>query len=206
MKRIITSVLLLLTAITLIFSLLSCELLDRFTSKEEETIDDAPAPLLDLSAAVDNLRSNGYVAGYYDENERQDPGVEVHLYAYERDDSSVYFYERSGRTPELYIYKYKDEELARLYYENESTKIKNKISEHESTIEYLKLVRDDYSEEIDKLIEESGVIMEGEVSTLDDSIEYFRELIKELEKSVVGIDGCYVWYGHEDLIKATYIE
>ena len=198
MKRTAT-VLLLITLLSASFALSSCNLLDRFAQKGL----DAPSPELDLELAESNLEENGYNPTLFEDSKILDQGSKRIL---EVQDFKEYYLPYQI----LVITEYENEELAKINYEMLLKQNEETLKSAEALKEYYQLVLDEYTDHAEKLIEESGVIQEGEVQTYEEETRVLLDAAKEsyeaAKKMVVGRDGCYVWHGYKDMIEATHGE
>ena len=198
MKRTAT-VLLLITLLSASFALSSCNLLDRFAQKDL----DAPSPELDLELAKSNLEENGYYPTLVENTKISDQGSKRIL---EVQDFKEYYLPYQI----LVITEYENEELAKINYEMLLKQNEETLKSAEALKEYYQLVLDEYTDHAEKLIEESGVIQEGEVQTYEEETRVLLDAAKEsyeaAKKMVVGRDGCYVWHGYKDMIEATHGE
>ncbi len=197
MKRIITLFLSIVTTFSLIFTLFSCISSDKDSSEGNKDVNDteAPRPELDLEIAKENLKSHGYEIRYTGIDQIHTPGEKLKLYAYDKNYRAVEI---------LSIFEFADEDFAKLNYQREKDRLENEIKAMEKQVEYLQLVNDEYTERIDELYEESGVIIEGVVQDYDDELAYFQNKLDRQKEWVVGIDGCYVWYGYKEVIEASH--
>lgn len=198
MKRTAT-VLLLITLLSASFALSSCNLLDRSAQK----VLDAPVPELDLELAKSNLEENGYFPTLVENTKISDQGSKRILEVLD-------FKEYHLPYKILVITEYENEELAKINYEMLLKQREERLKSAEALMEYYQLVLDEYTDHAEKLIEESGVIMEGEVQTYEEETRVLLDAAKEsyeaAKKMFVGRDGCYVWHGYKELIEATHGE
>lgn len=180
MKKILTLIFSSMLVLSLMMALSSC----KNPFKKEEEI---PTPELDLDDAFDNLEDEGYDVYLYDEKEDTDPGEEECLYAYDYDHSEYY----------LKIVEYEDEELANLNYERYKQLLADRITYMEKEIAALKYMLENVVES-DKYAEYYD---EEEIEDLEEWIDEMEEDLEAYKKYVVGIDGCYVWFGHPEMIE-----
>lgn len=158
MKKILSLLLVLVTMLAVCTSLVACS---------------GPKPTLDIDRAQQNLERNGYdvyVRDGEDLGGLVGAAIEARLSAHDEDDN------------EIYIYEFKDEKAAKLYYNDVKIYYGKNSAEYKFYKRYLKKYGDDMTRDERK-----------------DVAEY----IEELEEYVCGRSGKYVWYGTKDAVNAT---
>lgn len=156
MKKLLSLLLVLVTMLAICTSLVACG---------------GAKPNLDFDSAKQNLAENGYSAyvedakgGYFGE------AIEQRLIAHDEDDDYIY------------IYEFKDEKAAKLYYNDAKIYYGKNSAEYKFYKHYLKKYGDDMT---------------------SDERKDVADYIEELENYVVGRSGKYVWYGTKDAVNAT---
>ena len=158
MKKILSLLLVLVTMLAVCSSLVACG---------------GAKPNLDFDSAKQNLEENGYSAHVEDGEEYggyRGAATEQRLFAYDKDDNYIY------------IYEFKDEKAAKLYYNDAKIYYGKNSAEYKFYKYYLKKYGDDMT---------------------SDERKDVADYIEELENYVVGRSGKYVWYGTKDAVNAT---
>ncbi len=137
----------------------------------------APAPVMDLDDASDNLEDEDYTV-FYNEDGDESEGIEETLYASNDDDH-------------LIIIRFKKASTAKLYYKNLKNTHNRELKSIKANIKYQENLLKNYDGDMDSDTEDY----------YEDSIKEKEKDIKESKEYVYGIRGKTVWYGTKDAIK-----